>query len=84
MAKNILVLALVILLVLLAVPILVPGMSGCSDCGIGIMIGMGLCAILAGITLFVIAFTAERLRLAAFASSGLLHTRRRHRPPRTV
>jgi len=82
--KKALVVALVVLLVLIGIPILMPGMSGalCHDCGPAISSGQActLLAVLAGFAL-AIALLARRFRTRRDLLWDLLRSLELERPP---
>lgn len=84
MARKLLILGLVMILVVLAVPIMVPGMGSCSDCGFGVVTGMVMCGVLVVLALFVLSFLSGTFHLDERRTRILLLARRFHRPPRTV
>ena len=83
--KKVLVVALVVLLVLIGLPILMPGMGGagmCPDCGPAVMAGPAcvLAAVLTGLA-FAIALLAMRLRTRRDTLFDLLRAVVFDRPP---
>ena len=82
--KKALVVALVVLLVLIGIPLLMPGMGGamCHDCGPAISTAhvCSLLAVLAGLSLAVALF-AVRFRTCRIFLSDLLRSLEFDRPP---
>ena len=82
--KKALVVALVVLLVLIGIPILMPGMSGamCADCGPAIAVGeaCSLLAVFAGLAL-ALTVLAVRLRTRRDLLGDLLRSLELERPP---
>lgn len=86
--KKLLLVALVVTLVVIGLPMLMPGMGGgstCADCGpaVSAQSACELAAILAGL-LLVIALVAERLRLRRDELRLLLRAVLLDRPPQLV
>lgn len=81
--KKVLLVALVVLLVVIGLPVLMPGMGGayCDDCGPAVATG-SLCtfAVLAGLA-YAAAVMAQRVRLRQAITTGLLRAAAFDRPP---
>lgn len=86
--KKLLIVALVVLLVVIGVPVLMPGMSGagfCVGCGPAVMAGpaCALAAVLAGFV-FTVALLSQRLRRRGDVLRLLLRAVVFDRPPQFV
>ena len=85
--KKTVIVALAVLLVVVGLPILMPGMSGaaCADCGPAVMVGpiCVLAAVLTGVA-FAIALIGRRLRARRDVLFDLLRAVVFDRPPQLV
>ena len=81
--KKVLLVALVVLVVVIGLPVLMPGMgaANCDDCGPAVAAG-SLCtfAVLAGLA-YVVAVMAQRVRLRHAITTSLLRAAVFDRPP---
>lgn len=81
--KKVVLVALVVLLVVIGLPVLMPGMGAahCEQCGLGVAVGsMCLAAVLAGFAL-AMALVARRFRTRGYDLEGLLRAVFFDRPP---
>ena len=82
--KKALIVTLVVLLVVIGVPMLMPGMGGayCPDCGSATMAGPMCVAVLAAAAFAALAATGRRARLEPLRRRGRLVDSLLDRPPR--
>lgn len=82
--KKALIVALVVLLVIIGVPMLMPGMGGahCADCGPATMAGPMCVAVLAAAVFAALLAMGRRARVAPIRRRGRLVDSSLYRPPR--
>ena len=75
--------ALVVLLVLVGIPVLMPGMGGavCRDCGSAVSAGQACSALLVSVFALAIALMGVRLRTRRHRYGDLLRSLELYRPP---